>query len=129
MIEGGQDGRFQYTCGNAECHAFIKPHERSMPATASVQPETPGTAATAPEPARVAPPSTYTVDAAVAALITRLAEVDNVLATVPSLKAERSKLRRMLAASQAKPVTVRPVITRASNGQVVGYALDTKAHQ
>jgi hypothetical protein len=128
VIEGDQNGRFQYTCGNGECHAFIKLHERSEPTSA--QSSAPVAASVSvPALARPAAASADTVESAVSAIVTRLIEVDSVLATVPSLKAERSRLRRMLAASQLKPVTVRPVITRASNGQVVGYALDTKAHQ
>jgi hypothetical protein len=133
VIEGDQNGRFQYTCGNGECHAFIKLHERSEPS------EKAATAVRATRPAfemrgqSLSRPrraiAKHTVDDAVADLTARLADIEQALATVPSLKAERSKLRRMLAASQVKPVTVRPVITRASNGQVVGYALDTKAHQ
>lgn len=130
VIEGDQNGRFQYTCGNGECHAFIKLHERSLPSTASpasderAQP----VSSQAPAMARHAAASADTVGSAVAAIVARLAEVDAALAAVPELKAEQKKLRRMLAASQAKPVTVRPVIVRASNGQV-GYSPAPKAHQ
>jgi hypothetical protein len=134
VIEGDQNGRFQYTCGNGECHAFIKLHERSEPSEKAATAESatrPAFEMTRAEPFTplAAPTEARAVDDAVAVLTARLAHIEQALATMPSLKAERSKLRRMLAASQVKPVTVRPVITRASNGQVVGYALDTKAHQ
>jgi hypothetical protein len=129
VIEGDQNGRFQYTCGNGECHAFIKLHERSEPEAHAPSVQSVSVpAVVAPTPGRSAPIAVDTVDAAVAAIVTRLAEVDAALDAVPALKAEQKKLRRMLAASQAKPaksLAVRNAVT----GQVLGYSLQPKAHQ
>jgi hypothetical protein len=54
------------------------------------------------QPTRALIAAPQTIDNAVTAIASRLAEVDAVLETVPALKAERKRLRRMLAAAAPK---------------------------
>lgn len=104
VIEGDQNGRFQYTCGNGECHAFIKLHERSEPKAATpAQPTTIPAGITPSVFVPAAPIAITTTTNAVASLVARLLEVETLLSAVPELKAERARLRRGVAAIQAKP--------------------------
>lgn len=131
VIEGDQKGRFQYTCGNSECHAFIKLHERSEPAVAVAPVVSAATDHVVTlQPRTVAATQAYvekrTVDDAVTTLEVRLAEVDAFLETVPALKAEQKRLRRMLAAARPSQKG-KPAVNR--DGHSLGYYAEPKAHQ
>lgn len=112
VIEGDQSGRFVYTCGNSECHAFIKLHERSEPkAVTPAQP--PSVVMAAPPSVPIAHPLPVpagdALDVAMSALDARLAIVEAALAQVSALKDERARLLRIKrAAGQLKPRSAGP---------------------
>jgi hypothetical protein len=95
IIEGGQDGRFFYTCANAACHANLGPvRAAASAAIASMPPER------APAVIHISQAAATAPTDIVGLTRSRLAEVDAELARHDTLIAERRTLRRMIRAAE-----------------------------
>lgn len=101
IIEGGQSGRFTYTCGNSSCHVNLGPVVREH----SAPPPTP--TSTSPQ---VAAPTIGIADlgaSLVDSIRERLALLDRELAKAVAMRTERTMLVRMLKAAERTDKKVR----------------------